>query len=68
MEQLENKIKQGRNSAIRLGIGLGVAITGYIFDYGSVDEIMRIGGVVMMGLNTQETANYIRYSFKKNKE
>ena len=64
-EQLEDKIEQSRNGAKRALITATVGIVGLTFDYGIVDDIMRIGGFFFVGYNLRHTINYIRYSSKR---
>ena len=63
-EQLEDKIKQYRNGAKKAVVGLGFGVLGLTFDYGIVDDAMRICGGFIAGYNLRNTINYIRYSLK----
>lgn len=65
MEQLEDKINQYRSGVRNAVIGLGIFALGNEFDYGKIDEIVRIVGGATAGLYTLDVINYIRYSIKK---
>jgi len=72
MGQLEDKIWEYKSreykSATRdAAIGLGVVAIGCIFDYGIVDDITRIVGSCIFGLNMTGPLNYVEYLLRRRK-
>lgn len=67
MDQLEDEIAKYRGAARNTAIGLGAAIAGFTFEYGLVDDLMRISGGFTIGWNIRDTITYIRYSLKYRK-
>lgn len=68
MEQLEDKVRKYKDGVRNVTIGLGVVIVGFTFDYGIVDDLMRMGGGFTVGYNIPDTISYIRYYQKKIKQ
>ncbi|HEB47107.1 MAG TPA: hypothetical protein ENI22_01420 [Candidatus Pacearchaeota archaeon] len=67
MEQLEDNLDKHPTGIRNALIGLGIFALGNEFDYGKIDEIVRIAGGTMAGWYVLDVINYYRYSSRKDK-